>query len=86
MSGDSHATGNMAKEYIPSPISTLYICISLVSLNLSITEHSFLEFGSRVKVGNVLTFILRNLENICKANVLWRWCFPPPGTMNMGTF
>lgn len=54
ISGGSHATGNMAKEFVPVLVSSLYIGIWVVFLNLSITEGSFLELGSRVKVGNIL--------------------------------
>ena len=38
-------------------------------LNQAITEHLFHESGSRVKVGNVLTSLLPDYENICKANI-----------------
>ena len=38
-------------------------------LNLAITERLFHELGSRVKVGNVLTSLLPDYENICKANI-----------------
>lgn len=40
-----------------------------LSLNLAITEGLFLELGSRVKVGNVITSVLPNSENVCKANI-----------------
>ena len=69
ISGGSHATGNMAKEFIPFLVSSLYICIWVVFLYLFITGGSFLKLGSRVKVGNVLSSILLNLEDICKANI-----------------
>lgn len=59
----------MAKEFIPFLVSSFYICIWVVFLNLSITGGSFLKLGSRVKVGNVLTSVLPNLEDICKANI-----------------
>lgn len=69
ISGSSHATGNMAKEFIPSSVPSLYICIAVVSLRLSITGGPFLELGSRVKVGNVLTSLLPDFEDICRANI-----------------
>lgn len=64
ISGGPRATGNQSL----SPVSSLYTCIWVVSLILSITECQFLELGSWMKVGTVLTFF-PNPENICETNL-----------------
>lgn len=78
------------QRFIPFLVSSLYICIWLVFLNLSLPGGSFLKLGSRVKVGNVLTSILLNLEDICKANTsidhMEHDTFPSHRTVTIGTF